>query len=174
MELDEKVGDFVISNPETLTRITNPQFRTLLSIKGPEKYQSMYLTGFQQCAYMVTVLEMYIQQRVANQVFVDTYKSAHDKARRIASIFSTFEVAADGLINFEASRSEEHWNGSEARLEYFIDVLLRSVTSAGPHVAPAGSYMYYANEKIPEDVRKKIDEEAAFQVRLFAPVERRE
>jgi len=59
-------------------------------------------------------------------------------------------------------------------LEYFIDVLLRSVTGAGPHVAPAGSYMYYANEKVPEDVRKKIDEEeaAAFQVRLFAPVER--
>jgi len=38
-------------------------------------------------------------------------------------------------MKFEASTPDEHFNVSEARLEYFVDVLLRLVTGAGPRVA---------------------------------------
>lgn len=53
-----------------------------------------------------------------------------------------FQVIVDSLMKFEASRPDEHLNAGEARLEYFIDVLLRLVTGAGPHVAPDGHRLY--------------------------------
>lgn len=78
---------------------------------------------------------MYVQQKVSNQVFVETFTWVHDQAPKVNAILLNFQIIVDSLMKFEASTPDEHFNVSEARLEYFVDVLLRLVTGAGPRVA---------------------------------------
>lgn len=83
----------------------------------------------------------------------------HDQALRANTLLVNFQIVMELLMNFDTSRPGDCWNGSEARLNFFVDVLLRLVTKAGLHIAPEGHCLYEEDGEVPGDEHPKAEEE---------------
>ncbi|KAI4646646.1 hypothetical protein J4E93_004868 [Alternaria ventricosa] len=107
------------SNPVALSHITDPELRALLCAPDVEKH----FATFKYCSELFPVMGSYIQQRAPNKLFVETFVYMRDKAKKATMLLECFQIVIECLLSYEPSRPEEHFNGSEARLEFFGDML---------------------------------------------------
>ena len=172
MSLADDLDSFLSANSHALAYIMNHRLRTLLSREGAEKYNEKYLNAFRQCAEMVPVMEVYIRQRVPNELFVKTFTFLHDKAKTAENLLLHFEVIVDSLLRYKPSRPTEHFNSSEARLEYFAETFRRLITGAGPDAPPCDFYMYKPDAEITETTLSEVRiKEVLHQALTDAPTE---
>jgi hypothetical protein len=166
LSLSETLEAFIAEMPHALAYITNFHLRTLLSRNGAEKYDELFLNAFREASELVLVLEKYIRQRVPNTLFVETFGFARDNAQKATNLLLNFEIVLDCLLHYEPSRPKEHFNDSEARLDYFSRVLWHISTNDGPDIPPPGFYLYEPDFKTPPAKQLKIETVSGWLVRL--------
>jgi hypothetical protein len=115
------------SNMSALALIADPELRDLLCAGDVDRH----FTTFKYCSELFPLLGSYIQQGAPNKVFVETFTYLRDKAKKATALLECFQIVVDCLLNYEPSQPEEHFNGGEARLEFFGDMLKHMITGRG-------------------------------------------
>ncbi|KAI4942147.1 hypothetical protein J4E91_010346 [Alternaria rosae] len=92
----------VSSDTSVISLITDSELRVLLCAPDVEKH----FTTFKYCSELFPVMGK-------------TFVYLSDKAKKATAMLECFQIVLDCLLNYELSRPEEHFNGSEARLEFF-------------------------------------------------------
>ncbi|KAI4939168.1 uncharacterized protein J4E92_000451 [Alternaria infectoria] len=143
------------SNPLALSYITDPELRAFLCAPDVEKH----FTTFKYCSELFPVMGSYIQQRAPNKVFVETFVYLRDKAKKATTLLECFQIVLECLLSYEPSRPEEHFNGSEAGLEFFGDMLKCMITDRHLEVPPIAFHFHENNFTIPEATIQQLEED---------------
>ncbi|KAI4713892.1 hypothetical protein J4E89_001341 [Alternaria sp. Ai002NY15] len=143
------------SNPLALSRITDPELRILLCAPDVEKHFAM----FKYCSELFPVMGSYIQQRAPNKLFVEMFVYMRDKAKNATSLLECFQIVIQCLLSYEPSRPEEHFNGSEARLEFFGDMLKCMITDRDLDVPPIAFHLQENSFVVPEATIQQLEED---------------
>jgi len=143
------------SNPLALSHITDPELRALLCAPDVEKH----FATFKYCSELFPVMGSYIQQRAPNKLFVETFLFLHDKAKRATALLECFQIVIECLLSHEPSRPEEHFNGSEARLEFFGNMLKCMITGRGLEVSPIAFHFHENSFIVPAATLQQLEED---------------
>ncbi|KAI4682052.1 uncharacterized protein J4E88_004940 [Alternaria novae-zelandiae] len=143
------------SNPLALSYITDPELRALLCAPDVEKH----FTTFKYCSELFPVMGSYIQQRAPNKVFVETFVYLRDKAKKATTLLECFQIVLECLLNYEPSRPEEHFNGSEARLQFFGNMLKCMITDKHLEVPPIAFHFHENNFTIPKATLQQLEQD---------------
>ncbi|KAI4619019.1 hypothetical protein J4E83_005971 [Alternaria metachromatica] len=138
-----------------LALITDPELRALLCAPDVEKH----FATFKYCSELFPVMGSYIQQRAPNKLFVETFLFLQDKAKKATALLECFQIVIECLLNYEPSRPEEHFNGSEARLEFFGNMLKCMVTGRDLEVPPIAFHFHENSFAVPEATIQQLEEE---------------
>ncbi|KAI4676819.1 uncharacterized protein J4E84_009414 [Alternaria hordeiaustralica] len=142
------------SIPTILALITDPELRAFLCAPDVEKH----FATFKYCSELFPVMGSYIQQRAPNKLFVETFLFLQDKAKKATALLECFQIVLECLLNYEPSRPEEHFNGSEARLEFFGDMLKCMITSRDLEVPPIAFHFHENSFVVPEATIQQLEE----------------
>jgi len=143
------------SNPLALSHITDPELRALLCAPDVERH----FATFEYCSELFPVMGSYIQQRAPNKLFVETFVYMRDKAKKATSLLECFQIVIQCLLSYEPSRPEEHFNGSEARLEFFGDMLKCMITDRDLDVPPIAFHLQENSFVVPEATIQQLEED---------------
>jgi len=141
------------SNPLALSHITDPELRALLCAPDVEKH----FTTFNYCSELFPVMGSYIQQLAPNKVFVETFVYLRDKAKKATTLLECFQIVLECVLNYEPSRPEEHFNGSEARLEFFGDMLKCMITDRDLEVPPIAFHFHENSFAVPDATLQQLE-----------------
>jgi hypothetical protein len=158
-------------NMTALALIADPELRDLLCAGDVDRH----FTTFKYCSELFPVMGSYIQQRAPNKLFVETFTYLRDKAKKATALLECFQIVVDCLLNHEPSRPEEHFNGSEARLEFFGDMLKHMITGRGLDIPPIAYRFHEDSFKVPEATIQQIEaDQDVQQTRVEEPAKRSE
>ncbi|KAI4627969.1 hypothetical protein J4E80_002105 [Alternaria sp. BMP 0032] len=141
------------SIPTILALIRDPELRALLCAPDVEKH----FTNFKYCSELFPVMGSYIQQRAPNKLFVETFVYLSDKAKKATALLESFQIVLECVLNYEPSRPEEHFNGSEARLEFFGDMLKCMITDRDLEVPPIAFHFNENSFVVPETTVQQLE-----------------
>ncbi|KAI4664163.1 uncharacterized protein J4E79_003665 [Alternaria viburni] len=145
----------LLSNPLALSRITDPELRILLCAPDVEKH----FATFKYCSELFPVMGSYIQQRAPNKVFIETFVYLRDKAKKATALLECFQIVIECVLNYKPSRPEEHFNGSEARLKFFGDMLKCMITDRHLEVPPIAFHFHENNFTIPKATLQQLTQD---------------
>ncbi|KAI4705613.1 hypothetical protein J4E81_000497 [Alternaria sp. BMP 2799] len=143
------------SIPTILALITDPELRALLCAPDVEKH----FATFKYCSELFPAMGSYIQQRAPNKLFVETFLFLQDKAKKATALLECFQIVIECLLSYEPSRPEEHFNGSEARLEFFGNMLKCMVTGRDLEVPPIAFHFHENSFVVPEATLQQLEED---------------
>ncbi|KAH6882121.1 hypothetical protein BKA58DRAFT_446550 [Alternaria rosae] len=99
----------------------------------------------------------YIQQRAPKKLFVETFLYLSERAKEATAMLECFQIVLDCLLNYEPSRHEEHFNGSEARLEFFGNTLQCMITGRDLDVLPIAFRFHKNSFEVPEATLQQLE-----------------
>ncbi|KAI4671949.1 uncharacterized protein J4E78_000447 [Alternaria triticimaculans] len=143
------------SIPTILALITDPELRALLCAPDVEKH----FTTFKYCSELFPVMGSYIQQRAPNKLFVETFVYLSDRAKKATALLECFQIVLECVLNYEPSRPEEHFNGSEARLNFFGDMLKCMITDRHLEVPPIAFHFHENSFVVPEATLQRLEQD---------------
>jgi hypothetical protein len=141
------------SNMSALALIADPELLDLLCAGDVDRH----FTTFKYCSEHFPLMGSYIQQGAPNKLFVETFTYLRDKVKKATALLECFQIVVDCLLNHEPSQPEEHFNGSEARLEFFGDMLKHMITGRGLDIPPIAYHFHEDSFTIPEATIKQIE-----------------